>query len=110
VSSPRQSWSALERRLGYSFRDPAVLMRALTHRSFANENRAPRVQHNETLEFLGDAVLGLLASEILMERFPTAKEGEVQPEFSFPFLTRHLKPRLESSIPLKLWLNNRKSA
>jgi ribonuclease III len=53
------------------------LEEALTHPSFANEQRLGRRADNQRLEFLGDAVLGLFASEILMERFPAAKEGEL---------------------------------
>lgn len=52
------------------------LEEALTHPSYANEQRAPRAD-NQRLEFLGDAVLGLLVGEILMERFPAANEGEL---------------------------------
>jgi len=52
------------------------LEEALTHPSFANEQRGPCLD-NQRLEFLGDAVLGLLVGEILMERFPDAKEGEL---------------------------------
>ena len=54
----------------------AHLEEALTHPSYANEQRARRTD-NQRLEFLGDAVLGLLVGEILMERFPAAKEGEL---------------------------------
>jgi ribonuclease-3 len=63
--------------LGYAFTDPAPLFDALTHRSFANERptRAPR--DNERLEFLGDAVAGMVASTLLWERFPSATEGEL---------------------------------
>jgi ribonuclease-3 len=77
VTPSRQPWSALEQRLGYSFRDPAMLMRALTHKSFANENREPRVQHNETLEFLGDAVLGFVIGELIFKSFPALQEGSL---------------------------------
>ena len=52
------------------------LEEALTHPSYANEQRGRRAD-NQRLEFLGDAVLGLLVSEILMDRFPTANEGEL---------------------------------
>src|SRR3954468_14435572 len=55
---------------------------ALTHPSFANEQRG-RCTDNQRLEFLGDAVLGLLVGEILMERFPSAKEGELSLTRSF---------------------------
>ena len=53
------------------------LEEALTHPSFSNEQRPGRRIDNQRLEFLGDAVLGLCVSEILMERFPSAKEGEL---------------------------------
>ncbi len=59
-----------------AFRDPRLLERALTHKTFAHES-APvdGVRHNERLEFLGDAVLGLVASELLMRALPAAEEG-----------------------------------
>jgi ribonuclease-3 len=53
------------------------LIEALTHPSFSNEQRGPRRADNQRLEFLGDAVLGLLVSELLMLRFPAAQEGEL---------------------------------
>jgi ribonuclease-3 len=65
---------ALEERLGHRFRERALLRRALTHPSFAHEEGAP-TQHYERLEFLGDAVLDLVVSEMLMERSPEADEG-----------------------------------
>ena len=61
--------------IGYEFRDPSLLRRALTHRSFANEQPDPRPQHNESLEFLGDAVLEFLISAWLFELFPAESEG-----------------------------------
>lgn len=62
----------LERRLGYAFRRPELLATALVHRSSTR-----RSGHNEKLEFLGDAVLGLAVSDLLMEAFPQAEEGEL---------------------------------
>jgi len=65
-------------RLGHAFSDPQLLAEALTHRSLANE--APphqSLRHNERLEFLGDAVLGMLVAEWLMSRLPDADEGEL---------------------------------
>ena len=59
--------------LGYRFRDPALLRRCLTHVSCG---RGADV-HNETLEFLGDAVLGLAVSDLLMRRFPHGSEGDL---------------------------------
>jgi ribonuclease-3 len=62
--------------LGYRFSDRSLPVRALTHRSFLHEN--PDAQrHNERLEYLGDAVLGLVAAEYLWDRSPYADEGEL---------------------------------
>ncbi len=69
--------SELEQKIGYSFRSRALLDRALTHRSFANERTEERCQHNEALEFLGDSVLGLVVSAWLLERHPELSEGKL---------------------------------
>lgn len=68
----------LEQAIGYTFRDPALLDRALTHSSFANERGHHR--DNERLEFLGDSVLGFITAEYLFKKFRDEQEGE---------LTRH---------------------
>jgi ribonuclease-3 len=60
----------LQRRLGHTFREAALLERALTHRSFGAD-------HNERLEFLGDAVLSLAVSSLLFERFAGSDEGDL---------------------------------
>jgi ribonuclease III len=70
-------FKALEETLGYTFRDSALLDCALTHRSFANENPDFAKQDNERLEFLGDAVLTLCISDMLMKRYPESSEGEL---------------------------------
>jgi ribonuclease-3 len=64
----------LLRRLGHSFRDASLLERALTHTSHAHEAGQP-LGHNEPLEFLGDAVLGFVVSELLHRRDPDGAEG-----------------------------------
>src|ERR1700741_2241302 len=61
---------ALQQRLGYRFRRPDLLLRALTHRSFGAE-------HNERLEFLGDSVLSLAVSRLLFDRFGGSDEGDL---------------------------------
>lgn len=66
--------AALQVRLGYTFRDANLLQLALTHPSVAHEQGAP-VQHNQRLEFLGDAVLQLALTRELYERFPDFDEG-----------------------------------
>lgn len=75
MSVSSESLPSLEKRIGYAFRDPAMLARALTHKSFANENRSTRVLHNETLEFLGDAVLGFVIGDLIFKGFPALQEG-----------------------------------
>jgi ribonuclease-3 len=66
---------ALEERLGHRFADRSLLDRALTHTSRANESLSPGVGHNEPLEFLGDAVLGFIVSDLLHRRDPEGDEG-----------------------------------
>ncbi|UXH77603.1 ribonuclease III [Roseateles amylovorans] len=65
-----QALDALQQRLGYRFSQAALLQRALTHRSFGQ-------QHNERLEFLGDAVLNLTVSTLLFDRFMGSDEGDL---------------------------------
>ncbi len=67
----------LEERIGYRFADIALLDTALTHRSFVNENPALPVRDNERLEFLGDAVLELTISDLLMKTMPDSAEGQL---------------------------------
>lgn len=69
--------AALEATIGHTFATRQHLLDALTHRSYAYEFAAPGVVSNERLEFLGDAVLGLIASDLLYTRFPNADEGEL---------------------------------
>lgn len=66
--------NALQARLGYTFRDPGYLRIALTHPSIAHEFEVS-IPHNQRLEFLGDAVLGLIIARELYERFPRLGEG-----------------------------------
>jgi len=72
---------ALEETLGHQFQRPELIEQALTHRSQARELEAlgasPRSGDNELLEFLGDAVLGLVTSEALFHRFPEFQEGQL---------------------------------
>jgi len=70
-------FAALEKTLAFSFQNRDLLLQALTHRSFLNENPSSRVGHNERLEFLGDAVLELAVTEALYVQFPDKPEGEL---------------------------------
>ena len=65
----------LQQSIFYTFKDSQLLERALTHKSFANENKTP--YHNERMEFLGDAVLTLVVSEHLMTTCPDSTEGDL---------------------------------
>ncbi|MCB0413082.1 MAG: ribonuclease III [Bdellovibrionales bacterium] len=70
--------SELEKEVGYIFSDKELAQSAITHKSFFNENKdsgQPVSQHNERLEFLGDAVLELSLSHLLMDQFPHVDEG-----------------------------------
>ena len=66
-----------EKKIGYTFRDAGLLEQAFTHRSHLNENRTPGREHNERLEFLGDAVLELVVTEFLYAKYPDKPEGEL---------------------------------
>lgn len=74
-ASRREALAAFEDRIGHVFGDPALLERALTHASVALPRRS--TGHNETLEFLGDRVLGLVAAEALVGAHPEWREGEL---------------------------------
>ena len=69
--------TALEERLGHSFRNRALLETAVTHSSYANENRASGIVCNERLEFLGDSVLGVTVADFLYRHFPDMPEGRM---------------------------------
>jgi len=64
-------------KIGVMFADPELLVQAFTHRSFLNENRGHGKAHNERLEFLGDAVLELVTTEHLFEKYPEHPEGDL---------------------------------
>ena len=67
----------LEQGLGYTFRNKTLLENALTHSSYANENRERHLPDNERLEFLGDSILGFVVAEYLYRNFPDKPEGEL---------------------------------
>jgi ribonuclease-3 len=69
--------SRLQTTLGMKFKDPSLLQQALVHRSYLNEARAPGLESNERLEFLGDAALGLIVSQKLCADFPHLNEGDL---------------------------------
>lgn len=64
-------------KIGYRFKNPALLRTALTHSSYANEAKNMPAEHNERLEFLGDSVLNMLAAQYLFSRFTDLAEGDL---------------------------------
>lgn len=76
-SERREMLSKLEKELSLFFRDPGLLNTALTHRSYVNENQGMTCQDNERLEFLGDAVLELCISDLLIRMHPDHSEGKL---------------------------------
>ncbi len=67
----------LENKIGYSFRDSALLATALTHTSYANENKKESAESNERLEFLGDSVLGMIVANYLYRTRSDMPEGQM---------------------------------
>ena len=67
----------LEKKLGYTFRDPELLRAALYHSSYANEHHLGSISSNERLEFLGDSVLGMIVADHLYRTFPDLPEGDL---------------------------------
>ena len=67
----------LEKKIGYRFKDKSLLKQALTHSSYANEQRINKLKDYERLEFLGDAVLELISSDFLFHENPQMPEGKL---------------------------------
>jgi ribonuclease-3 len=77
TSKEAEPYAKLEERLGHVFADRALCEAALTHKSWLNEAPGTGRTDNERLEFLGDAVLALVVSDLLMRRFPDRAEGDL---------------------------------
>ncbi len=71
----RESLSKIELQLGLNWKNPEHLIQALTHSSYAHENKNLNLEHNQRLEFLGDAVLELVVSNYLFNKYPDYPEG-----------------------------------
>lgn len=77
TSGEKKRLKLFEKKLGFTFKNPELLRRALTHKSYANEMKLSPFHQNERLEFLGDAVLELAVSHLLMQAFEEHPEGEL---------------------------------
>ncbi len=92
------SLALLEEKLQYRFKNPKLLEVALTHRSWGL-----RAEHNERLEFLGDAVLNLIMSTLLMERFPEYSEGDLS-RLRASLVNARMLARKAQELSLGKWL------
>jgi len=72
-----ENFDKLEKKLGFKFKNKDLLTQAFTHRSYINENPKFNLDHNERLEFLGDAVIELIVTDHLYRGFPEKPEGEL---------------------------------
>lgn len=72
-----KDFGGFEKKVNFVFNDKGLLKKAFTHRSYLNENRSEGLEHNERLEFLGDAVLELITTDFLFNKYPEKTEGEL---------------------------------
>ncbi len=70
-----EKYSEFEKKFNLNFNNKGLLEQAFTHRSYINENKGLGLEHNERLEFLGDAVLELVITKFLFQKYPETKEG-----------------------------------
>jgi ribonuclease-3 len=91
----RDEFGELQARIGYTFRDIGLLEQALTHRSRAAEDLSGGVIDNELLEFLGDAVLGLVVADVLVHQYPHYDEGQTSKLKASVVSTRSLADHAE---------------
>jgi len=98
-----KDFTELETKLGIQFKNKDLLQEALTHCSFLNEGHGKSVQHNERLEFLGDAVLELSVTEFLFCKFPNKPEGELT-AFRAALVNSNMLFEVASNLNLEKWL------
>lgn len=77
VEAPQIDFTSLKQTLGYDFKNEQLFVQALKHRSYLPLSQEDRIDSNERLELLGDAVLGLVVVEFLYEHYPNKEEGEL---------------------------------
>lgn len=99
VDNFAETLEGVEELLGYGFKDRAILLRALCHRSYVYENGLSPADSNERLEFLGDSVVELSASHMLFEDFPDFAEGELT-KVRAPMVKRQTLARVAGDMGL----------
>lgn len=94
-------FSQFEKSATISFKDKALLRQAFTHRSYLNENKASGLEHNERLEFLGDAVLELVITDYLFKKYTDKPEGELT-----AFRSALVNANTLADVALKMGMND----
>lgn len=94
-----EKYKNLEKQIAVKFKDHKILDMAFVHKSFVNENKGKNFEHNERLEFLGDAVLELAATKHLFDKYPDQDEGKMTSFRSALVQGRHLA---EIAVQLEL--------
>lgn len=97
-----QNIKDLEKKIKVKFKNPNLLQQAVTHRSYLNENRSYKLDHNERLEFLGDAVLELVVTEYLYQNFPNP-EGELT-NWRAALVNKDMLARVSKSLDVEEFL------
>ena len=97
----KNNLSQLEEKLSLNFKNKDLLLQALTHRSYLNERPSFKTGHNERLEFLGDAVLELVITEDLYQKFPERPEGDLT-----SFRAALVNSKMLSEISVEIGLND----
>ena len=98
-----KDFSEFEKKIGFTFKNIDLLKGAFTHRSYLNENPSWHLDHNERLEFLGDAVLELVVTEYLYATFPDKPEGELT-SFRAALVNANMLSEVSQSIDLNDFL------
>lgn len=73
----QKNYQKLEKKIGIEFKNQDLIQQAFVHKSYVNEHRNKGIKHNERLEFLGDAVLELVATKHLFDKYPNQSEGQM---------------------------------
>jgi ribonuclease-3 len=95
------NFAEFEKNIGVIFKDKDLLKQAFIHRSYINENRNLKLEHNERLEFLGDAVLELVVTDYLYHKYPEKPEGELT-----SFRSSLVNSNTLAEVAVKLEINN----
>lgn len=102
IPSQKINYARLEAQIGYTFSDRELLVCSLTHPSFCHDQKTP-VEHNQRLEFLGDAILGFILADELFRHLPNEREGELTRNRSALAKGKQLSA-LAQEIGLKEWI------